>query len=145
MDYGKLPVHHLEPEIVKTWNPVKVFGYGTPHIQQFDNIIWNEPLPDDILTGMDAKIRDAIAQLDEKYTYAVDGRVNVHERRTSIEVDLGMENELWEKIFNDFMDLAGSPNYIDNSTPHTHNLDPILEHYGKRLDGCKVVDTEKAA
>jgi len=60
MSYGKPSVHHLEPVIERTWNPVRVFGYGIPHIQVFDKPIWNKPLSDETLDTLETTIRRAI-------------------------------------------------------------------------------------
>ncbi|HIH12432.1 MAG: hypothetical protein QT02_C0009G0022 [archaeon GW2011_AR9] len=144
MSYGKPSVHHLEPVIERTWNPVRVFGYGIPHIQVFDKPIWNKPLSDETLDTLETTIRRAIERLDQKYDYAVKGRYKIHERRTSIHVDLWMENRMWESILGDFLADAGTPDSFQNIS-HTHDVNPVLELYGKRLDGFYVKDREQAA
>ncbi len=136
MSYGIAPVHHLESKVEKQFLFFKKrYAVDVP--------VWNEPLPDEKLSGIERNVQKALSALDEKYGYAVDGRVKIHLRKTSVEVSLGTENDLKKEILHDYFDLAGVPDSFHNIS--LDFLNEALQPYKKRLDGFQVVDNEQAA
>ncbi len=133
MSYGILPVHHLEQRVERRIPFVR--SQRTFHIP-----VWNNPLPEEELSRIEHKIREAFSALDVKYKYAVDGKVKIHPRSTSVGVRLGVEDELKEQIFMDYFELAGTPDYFDNV--ELDFLNRTLQPYEKRLEGFKVVDLD---
>ncbi|MBI4980294.1 hypothetical protein HZC30_01910 [Candidatus Woesearchaeota archaeon] len=82
------------------------------------------------------------AVLDSKYKYAVDGKVEIHSQRASVDVCLSVEDELKEQIFMDYFQLAGTPDYFHNV--ELDFLNRTLQPYEKKLEGFKVVDFDAA-
>lgn len=136
MSYGINSVHHLEHHAERRFLFFKKhYAVGVP--------VWNDPLPDEQLSGVERTVHEALSALNEKYKYAVNGAVEIHPRRTSVEVRLGVEDDLKAEILHDYFGLAGVPDSFHNV--NLEFLNKVLQPYGKRLDGFQVVDRENVA
>ena len=131
MSYGILPVHHLEFRVERRFLFFqKNYAVGVP--------VWNDPLPEERLGEIERRVSEALSMLNEKYKYAIDGNVKIHPRRTSVEINLYVEDNLKTEILREYFDLAGVPNYFHNIS--IDFLNKALQPYGKRLHGFEVVD-----
>lgn len=136
MSYGIFPVHHLEHKMERQF-----LFFKKPYLVGIP--VWNDSLPAEKLSGIERKVDEAFFALDKNYGCAFNGKVEVHPRRTCVNVHLDMEDDLKEKILSDYLALAGVPDWFQNVD--LDFLNKILSPYGKRLNGFFVVDNKQAA